>query len=115
MEMRVVGGKAGELPAASHQVVEQRHAIRPGRQHLAGVVVDLDRMRRVERQPVGEIEPIPLRVGNADKGAGGSGATRQCRPVLALRRRGEVMRQADREDVPEIAQMRCRCMQLGAD
>ena len=57
----------------------------------------------------------PLRVGDADEGAGGAGARGERDAGLVLAGRGEVLRQAGGKDVPGLAMAVRRSVDLGAE
>ena len=103
VEMRVVAGDGRQPPALVGEPVQQIEAVAAVDLDCAAVIVDFDRVGGVERAPVllGQLRPGGM--GDGDEGAGGAGAARQFGPALGRRRGSEIERQADGEDVPQLA------------
>ena len=80
----------------------------------AGVVIDLDGVRHVERQCVFKLEVVPRGMRDSDKGAGLCAATRKLDPSFVLSRGREIGRQAYGQDMPVNTPGRFGRVHLGA-
>jgi hypothetical protein len=103
MEMRVIGGEGGQPLAFVEQLVEQIEAFAAVGFDRAAMVVDLDRMRNVDGEPIGKGKLRPGRMRDADEGAGVRRAARQLGAAFLRRAGREVERQSRRDDMPKLA------------
>ena len=115
-EMRVVGGDRGQPPALVAELVEQIEAVAAVGLDRAAVIVDLHRMRRVERAAVVDRQLRPGGMGDRDEGAGRRAPARR---AAARSRRGVGAAKSSGRPTARICQSsptsgRHR-MQLGAD
>ena len=98
--MRVVAGHGGQPPVLVAQLVEQIETVAAIGQDRAGVIIDLDRMRGVERTPILDRQLRPGGMSDGDKSARLPRPLRQPRPALVRRRMGKIERQPGCDDMP---------------
>ena len=101
-EMRVIHGNQRYAPAIGQKPVRQKGATATIGPHLAGVVVDLNRMGRCDAMAIIGRQPIPTGMGNGDKGARTRAALRERRPAFLGRGWREIQRQTHRQYVPNL-------------
>src|SRR5690606_30717805 len=82
---------------------------------MTRVIVDLDGMRALDDCRILWRQAIPLRMRYRDEGAGLEAASRQVRRQLAGSVGRKIERQADGEDMPLLARLRCIGMDFGTD
>ena len=79
------------------------------------MIVDLDRVRRVERTSVLDCQLRPRGVGDGDKGARLPRSLRQLRPALVRFGAGKIEGEPGGDDMPIFAGARAHGVNLGAD
>lgn len=122
-EMRVVCGAGREPPPLGEQKVKHGRAVAPIALHRRDVGIDFYGMRRLDPSRIVERQPVPLRMRDGDEGAGLGAAHCQRLDAFARLPAGEVghvrplelLRQACRQQVPDLAVRQPIRMHLGAE
>jgi hypothetical protein len=113
--MRVVAGHGGQPAVLVTQLIKEIETVAPIGRDRAGVIVDLDRMRRAERTAVLDRQLRPRRMGDGDKGARLPRPLRQPRSALVWRRMREIEREPGCDYMPIFSGARTHGVNFGAD
>ena len=121
--MGVVGGAYGQTPTLFEQPVQVPEPVRAIAFDSAAVVVDLHRMGGVDPPRVIQRQTRPFRMRDGDEGARlpraagdfGAGLLPFDGHEIGTMRRREIFRQANGEDVPQLAIVHRAGMQLRAE
>ena len=115
MEVRVIAGHRRQPPILVAELVKEIESVASIRQHRAGVIIDLDRMRGAEGTPVLDRQLRPRRMSDGDEGAGLPRSLRQLRGAFVRLGGGKGERQPGCDDMPIFAGARPHGVNFRAD
>ncbi len=111
--MGIVRSAKTNPATGGEHLVDQIRAITAIRSHMAGVVIDFDRVSIGQGRGILRRQRIPTGMRNCDEGAGINAALGERRAGLMGRRRREIGRKPNGQDMPDFAKRGLRCVDLG--